>query len=135
MSDVDDVQASVRLNNLELILTTFEQQKELAAMLEVEPSYLSRIKNKNVKFSRGKAAEIESALGLPYRWMEQVNAVLPAFRSRGDSGAVREPETSYEEQVLLTAYRGLPEQVRKALNVLIANLSHQKKGLDSWMTS
>ena len=128
MSDIDEIQASVRLNNLELVLCAFSQQKELAALLEVEPSYLSRIKNRNVKFSRGKAAEIESALGLPYKWMEQKNVTLPALRFGSEGCFPKQNESSHEEQILLSSYRGLPDNFRKAVYVIVTNISTQKKG-------
>lgn len=123
----DDL-SEVRRKNLDLLMSAFDQQQEIAWILSIQPSYVSRMKSGHVAFSRGKAAELESAFGLPFRWMERENLTLPPLKipKRDGSSSVMEPEGSYEEQVLLSQYRSLTDEAKKAIRLIVGTMSSKK---------
>lgn len=120
----------IRRANLKLIADKFGMGKQLAATLEVDASYLSRMLSGQVNISRGKGAQIESALGLPYKWLERENDVVPKLSPWNSNLKANEPQpaVSYSDAALLASLATLPENIQNALRLIVGHMAAPPKG-------
>lgn len=120
----------IRLKNLHLIATAFDFQKQLAAEVEIDPSYLSRLLKGVVRIDRGRAAIIEGELGLPYKWMDVEQPILPDLKKWAERSEVRSPELAvgYSERQLLDGFKKLPTYIQDATRQTILYMANQTRG-------
>lgn len=69
-----DIKA-IRLSNLIKLISNEESQEAFSRKVDIEPSYLSQIKNPNNPKNLGEklARKIEASLGLEKGWMDQLH--------------------------------------------------------------
>lgn len=123
--DMDEALRMVRREKLLLLLQDFPKEKEFAARVGIEPSYLSRIKGKQ-GIGDGMARMIETAFNKPSGWLDipteihQVNAKYQAPPL----------EQNEEEKILLENFRALcPDQraTLKTVSNALAQSAQTKK--------
>lgn len=111
--NMDEGLKRVRREKLLLLLQDFQKEKEFAARVGIEPSYLSRIKGKQ-GIGDGMARMIETAFNKPSGWMD-----IPAELQQ-ENAEYQPPQQviSEEEKRLLENYRALCPDQRVALKTV-----------------
>lgn len=114
MKTMDEVIKENRRNKLLLLLADFPREKEFAALIGVEPSYLSRIKGKQA-IGGDVARRIERAMKKPSLWMDSSMNVMEDAAEYQVAIADR---LSEDERILVENFRALCPDQKAALKTV-----------------